>query len=206
FGVERWDDVELSTPGAAELEPIFKLGEYAARDTYWTWKLYENHRSRMMPAADEQDTLQGEEIEEARLGLLARWAAMPTVATLTAIEQRGIGLDLDWVRAAIEEDERTRDAAYDTLRHRYVVRRVADGETGEQETMSPETASFAPTSHYFAAWTEAAVENGDLRIAALTPGGKPQWSKEVLAKQGRGGSDIAQALLDYRNATKRLEF
>src|SRR5699024_4343357 len=62
FGVERWDDVELSTPGAAELEPIFKLGEYAARDTYWTWKLYENHRSRMMPPADEQDTLQGEEI------------------------------------------------------------------------------------------------------------------------------------------------
>ena len=204
FGVPRWDDVELSFPGAAELEPIFKLGEYAARDTYWTWKLYENHRSRMLPRYSEE--LFGEEIEEARLGQLARWCAMPTVATLTAIEQRGIGLDEEWVRDAIEEDERTRDTAYDTLRHRYVVRRVVDEETGERETLDPDTASFAPTSHYFAAWAEAAVENGDLRIAALTPGGKPQWSKGVLAKQARAGSDIAQTLLDYRNATKRLEF
>lgn len=206
FGVPRWDDVELTTPGAAELEPIFKLGEYAARDTYWTWKLYENHRSRMVPPAEERDMLQGEEIEEARLGLLAEWCAMPTVATLTSIEQRGIGVDTDWVARQIAEDEQAQRTAYDTLRARYVVKRVIDEETGETEEMDPSKASFAPTSHYFAAWTAAAVENGDLRIAALTPGGKPQWSKEVLEKQARHGSDIAEVLLTYRNATKRLEY
>lgn len=206
FGVPRWDDVELTFPGAAEMEPIFKLGEYAARDTYWTWKLYENHRARMLPPVEEQDMLQGEEVEEARLGLLAEWCAMPTVATLTAIEQRGIGVDTAWVERQIAEDEQTQRTAYDTLRARYVVKKVIDEETGETEVMDPDKASFAPTSHYFASWTAAAVENGDLRIAALTPGGKPQWSKEVLEKQERNGSDIAGVLLTYRNATKRLEY
>src|SRR5699024_1263927 len=32
------------------------------------------------------------------------------------------------------------------------------------------------------------------------------WSKEVLEKQARHGSDIAEVLLTYRNATKRLEY
>src|SRR5699024_6420565 len=169
FGIDRWgDDVDLTYAGASEDEPLFKLGEYAARDTYWTWKLYDNHRARMTPDPDED--LFGEEIEEARLGDLARWCAMPTTATLTAIEQRGLVLDDEWVRERIQIEEATRDQTREDLVSRYV-----------DDDLDPEKPSFAPTSHWFQKWTELAVENGDLRVAALTPTGKAQWSKAVLA-------------------------
>lgn len=189
FGIPPWDDVELSGAGAAEREPLFKLGEYAARDTYWTWRLFENHRARMVPMDGEYP----EDVEEARLGLLARHCAMPTTATLTAIEQRGLMLDGDWVREVVADNEKSRDEAYGWLTSRY-------------SDIDPEGASFAPTSTWFRAWTERAVEAGDLRVASLTPSGKPQWSKEVLNKQARQGSEVAAQLLRYRNAVKRLEF
>lgn len=193
FGVSRWDDVDLKHPGAAEEEPLFKLGMYAARDTYWTWKLFDAHRARMLPR--HTDDLFGDEITEARLGDLAVNVAMPTTATLTAMEQRGMILDLEWVAGRIETEEGIRDAAYEDLVSRY----VGEGLDG----VAP---SFAPTSKWFRVWSEKAVENGDLRVAALTPQGKPQWSKKVLEKQARGGSEVAQALLDYRGAVKRLEY
>ena len=47
FGIERWDDHDLSYPGASEEVPMFDLGLYAARDTYWTWKLAVAHRHQM---------------------------------------------------------------------------------------------------------------------------------------------------------------
>lgn len=193
FGVARWDDVDLKHPGAAEEEPLFKLGMYAARDTYWTWKLFDAHRARMLPR--HTDDLFGDEITEARLGDLAVNVAMPTTATLTAMEQRGMILDLEWGAGRIETEEGIRDSAYEDLVARY----VGEGLDG----VAP---SFAPTSKWFRVWSEKAVENGDLRVAALTPQGKPQWSKKVLEKQARGGSEVAQALLDYRGAVKRLEY
>ena len=193
FGVPRWDDVELRTPGAAEREPLIKLGMYAARDTYWTWRLLEAHRARMLPRYD--DDLFGEEIIEARLGDLAVNVAMPTTATLTSMEQRGLHLDIEWTNARIAEEEATRDAAYSAIVGRYV-----------SEDLEELPVSFAPTSKWFRRWSELAVENGDLRVAALTPGGAPQWSKKVLAKQARAGSEVAERLLAYRGAVKRLEY
>lgn len=192
FHVERWDDFDLSFPGASETIPLFKLGEYGARDTYWTWRLYENHRERMFP---EDAPMHTEEIEEARLGLLARWAAMPTTATLTAIEQRGMALDTEWVRSEIRRMEDVQETTRMDLVSRYV-----------DDELDPSKPSFAATSHWFIRWTELAVENGDLRVAALTPTGKPQWSKQVLGRQARNGSVVARTLLDHREATKKLEY
>lgn len=193
FGVERWDDVELSHPGAAEEEPLFKLGVYAARDTYWTWALFEAHRARMVPAIG--DDLFGDEITEARLGDLARFVSMPTTATLTAMEQRGLLLDQEWTAERIAAEEETRDRAHADLVARYPA--------VLEEHPTP---SFAPTSKFFRAWTEAAVENGDLRVSALTGTGAPQWNKSVLKRQARTGSAVAETLLEYRGAVKRLEY
>ena len=193
FGVPRWDDVELTTPGAAEREPLFKLGTYAARDTYWTWKLCRAHKGRMFPHPSEE--LFGDEVEDARLGDLAQYVAMPTTATLTSIEQRGLGLDTEWVQERIAEEEKLRDESYADLVSRY----VGEGLDG----VPP---SFAPTSKWFRTWSEKAVENGDLRVAALTPSGKPQWSKQVLGRQARSGHVVAERLLEYRGAVKRLEY
>lgn len=193
FGVQRWDDVDLHHPGAAEEEPLFKLGVYAARDTYWTWKLCAAHRLRMIP--EPYADLYGDEITDARLGDLAVTVAMPTTATLTAMEQRGMNLDLEWVDVRIAEEEQLAERERAYLVSRYV-----------SEDLEGMVVSFAATSKWFKRWTELAVENGDLRVAALTPGGSPQWSKKVLAKQARAGSEVADRLLSHRGAVKRLEY
>ena len=192
FGIEAWDDVELKSPGAAEREGLIKLGIYAARDTYWTWKLYEKHYRAMVPE-NPDELFDEEEQEVARLGYLMQWCAMPTTRTLTAIEQRGMELDTEWVREEITRMEELRESARSALVHRY---------TG----MDPDRASFAATSIWFMEWAQKAVDNGDLKVAALTPTGKPQWSKKVLTRQAREGSEVASLLLDHRKAVKRLEF
>jgi DNA polymerase-1 len=161
FGVRRWDDFDLTTPGAAERVPMFDLGLYAARDTYWTWRLADLHREEMYLAPDHEEPDGPDEIANARLGKLAVWCA-----------------------AAVLHLE---------LAQRY-------------SGLNPNDASFAPTSLWFADWAAFAVNAGDLVVAELTPTGKARWSKGVLVRQARKGSDVAQALLDLRGHTKKAEF
>lgn len=195
FGVRRWDDHDLSTPAASEKVPLFDLGEYAARDTYWTWRLRKLHAAEMFIGVDldEEPPIGKEETDLARLGRFALWCAMPMVATLTAIEQRGFLLDQDWTREVVREEEANEARTLAPLLAAYPI-------PGD---LSP---SFAPTSTYFKEWAARAVDAGDLRVTALTPGGSPQWNKSVLTRQARTGSVVAQTLLDYRSAVKRLEY
>lgn len=192
FGVERWDDFDLKTPGASEKVPLFDLGMYAARDTYWTWRLAQRQRYLMFVGSrDEPET--PEDVRLARLGQVAEMCAMPTVRTLTAIEQRGILLDVPWVTARTMEHEQMHHDLFEELRTLYPEH--AEG-----------AASFAPTATWFREWSETAVEKGDLRIAALTKTGKAQWTRDVLARQARQGSVVAEKLLNLRDSSKKLEF
>lgn len=197
FGVARWDDFDLSTPGASERVPVIDLGLYAARDTYWTWRLAKYQRTRMSVGHEGEDSDEPEsedEVEDYRLGQLAVWCAMPTSATLTAVEQRGIALDVDWTREALAGYVRDAQAMVDALAPLY------------EMTRPIEDASFAPTSLWFLEWAERAVEAGDLRVMAYTPAGRPQWSKAVLVRQARADSEVAMRLLAYRSAAKRAEY
>lgn len=194
FGIDRWDDNDLSSPGAAERVPFYDLAIYAARDTYWTWRLAELHRSIMdqEPGEPARWPESPEEEEDYRLGDLAKWCAMPTGATLTKISQRGLLLDTEWVddyRAKLRQQRETTLAALET---RYG---TLEGEP-----------SFASGSHWFQEWTGRAVEAGDLQVMAMTPTGRPQWSKGVLTRQARAGSEAARLLLDHRQAVKLDEF
>lgn len=195
FGVQRWDDFDLSTPGAAERVPMFDLGLYAARDTYWTWRLSELQRKVMLlhPTTRGRVPETADEVEVARLGKLATWCAMPMVATLTAIEQRGLRMDIGWVERELQEHLREAAVTKERLVNRY-------------PHLASENASFAPTSLWFRAWTDEAVMAGDLRITSLTPKGAPQWSKGVLLRQARTGSEVAQQLLDLRGHLKKAEY
>ena len=194
FGIPPWDDFDLSTPGAAERVPLMDLGLYAARDTYWTWRLAELHRRVMFLSADtRRERPEGpEEVEDARLGLLATYCAMPTVATLTAVEQRGILLDRDWVETELV-DRRDRVA-------------VLTAELAERYGADPDGASFVATSTWFLDWAENAVAQGDLVVAEMTPTGRPRWSKAVLVRQSRAGSKVAARLLELRSAAKQGEY
>ena len=197
FGIEEWDDFDLSTPGAAERVDLIQLGEYAARDTYYTWKIEEEHRDQMFLTGDEEP-FDSDDIQMARLGKVATYVAMPTVKTLTKVEQRGFLLDVDWVHAKIEEMDSLRLKACEDILGLY----------GTEPAPAPakDGVTTAATSKWFQGFVAQAIEAGDLRVTARTDSGNAQWNKAVLIAQQRQGSPAADALLRHRDATKILEF
>ena len=197
FGIEEWDDFDLSTPGAAERVDLIQLGEYAARDTYYTWKIEEEHRDQMFLTGDEEP-FDSDDIQMARLGKVATYVAMPTVKTLTKVEQRGFLLDVDWVHAKIEEMDALRLKACEDILGLY----------GTEPAPAPakDGVTTAATSKWFQGFVAQAIEAGDLRVTARTDSGNAQWNKAVLIAQQRQGSPAADALLRHRDATKTLEF
>ena len=197
FGIEEWDDFDLSTPGAAEKVDLIQLGEYAARDTYYTWKIEEEHRDQMFLTGDEEP-LDSDDIQMARLGKVATYVAMPTVKTLTKVEQRGFLLDVDWVHAKIEEMDSLRLKACEDILGLYG--------TAPAPAPAQDGVTTAATSKWFQGFVAQAIEAGDLRVTARTDSGNAQWNKAVLIAQQRQGSPAADALLRHRDATKTLEF
>lgn len=197
FGIEEWDDFDLGTPGAAERVDLIQLGEYAARDTYYTWKIEEEHRDQMFLTGDEEP-FDSDDIQMARLGKVATYVAMPTVKTLTKVEQRGFLLDVDWVRAKIEEMDGLRLRACEDILGLYG--------TAPAPAPAKDGVTTAATSKWFQGFVAQAIEAGDLRVTARTDSGNAQWNKAVLIAQQRQGSPAADALLRHRDATKTLEF
>lgn len=197
FGIEEWDDFDLSTPGAAEKVDLIQLGEYAARDTYYTWKIEEEHREQMFLTGDEEP-FDSDDIQMARLGKVATYVAMPTVKTLTKVEQRGFLLDVDWVHAKIEEMDGLRLKACEDILGLYG--------TAPAPAPAKDGVTTAATSKWFQGFVAQAIEAGDLRVTARTDSGNAQWNKAVLIAQQRQGSPAADALLRHRDATKTLEF
>lgn len=198
FGVERWDDVDLSTPGAAERVPLLDLGMYGARDTYWTWRLRvaQQWDLWLAPDQDADEWLEDEERTLLRLGSHAEFCVMPMVRNLAAVEQRGFRLDRDWVHSTLAECEE-------------IVQRVST-ELAALWDLPEEHAdlavSWAPTSNWFRAWTDEAVRLRRLRVDSMTGTGRPQWNSAVLKRQQREGNEVAGRLLELRQASKRAEF
>ena len=197
FGIEEWDDFDLGTPGAAESVDLIQLGEYAARDTYYTWKIEQEHRDQMFLTGDEEP-FDSDDIQMARLGKVATYVAMPTVRTLTKVEQRGFLLDVDWVHAKIEEMDALRLRACEDILGLYG--------TAPAPAPAKDGVTTAATSKWFQGFVAQAIEAGDLRVTARTDSGNAQWNKAVLIAQQRQGSPAADALLRHRDATKTLEF
>lgn len=197
FGIEEWDDFDLGTPGAAERVDLIQLGEYAARDTYYTWKIEEEHRDQMFLTCDEEP-FDSDDIQMARLGKVATYVSMPTVKTLTKVEQRGFLLDVDWVHAKIEEMDALRLKACEDILGLYG--------TAPAPAPAKDGVTTAATSKWFQGFVAQAIEAGDLRVTARTDSGNAQWNKAVLIAQQRQGSPAADALLRHRDATKTLEF
>lgn len=197
FGVEEWDDFDLGTPGAAERVDLTQLGEYAARDTYYTWKIEHEHRDLMFLTGDEEP-FDSDDIQMARLGRVATHVAMPTVRTLAKVEQRGFLLDVDWVHAKIKEVDALRLKACEDILGLYG--------TAPAPAPAKDGVTTAATSKWFQGFVAQAIKAGDLRVTARTDSGNAQWNKAVLIAQRRQGSPAADALLRHRDATKTLEF
>lgn len=197
FGVPPWDDFDLSYPGAVRDVPLIDLGLYAARDTYWTWRWSVWQRDEMycLPGETYDHPEDPEEIQMARLGQVARFVAVPTSRTLSAIEQRGIPVDRAWVTETLEEH---------TTVAEHLTKELADVYPMPDDL----PVSFAPTSNYFRQWSEQAIKAQDLQVMEVTPNGKPAWTKSVLTKLARakGEGSVADRLLELRRSSKYAEF
>jgi len=199
-GVERWDDFDLTYPGAAEFVPLIELGEYGGRDTWWTWRLIQDHRIDMYvrgggypePVYDLEPPTSSEDYLTARLGPLATWVAMPTVASLTRMEQNGFRVDTDWVKAHRVTELARREEGLDKMAAIF----------GQDR----DRASTQAASKWFKEFTLQAVDQGLLRIGSMTKKGNPQWNKGVLGRQARNGSETAALILDQRGGQKSVEF
>lgn len=200
FGIPPWNDFDLSVPGASERVPLIELGEYAARDTWWTWRLKQEHMQQMFlrgggypePINDPEPPDSAEDYLTARLGHVATWVSMPTVASLTKMEQHGFRLDVPWSRDRLAVEVGRREGGLDLMAARY----------GQDRA----TASAAATSNWFKAFTSKAVEADDLRIGSMTRNGNPQWNKGVLRRQAARGSEVAEIILEQRRGTKLAEY
>src|SRR3546814_20167553 len=100
---------------------------------------------------------------------------MPMVRNLAAVEQRGFRLDQQWVADRLDAVEDTVEEASFDLAERYELGDEAEGLD----------LSWAPTSNWFRAWTDAAVAARGLRIDSLTATGRPPWNLAVPPRQRR---------------------
>lgn len=198
FGIARWDDVDLSSPGAAERVPLLDLGLYGARDTYWTWRVRvcQQHELWLMPDDEPDGNEPDEEREMIRLGSHVEFCVMPMVRNLAAVEQRGFRLDQEWVDSELAEVDAIVAAASDDLAALFT----------DTEEMTAADVSWAPTSNWFRTWADQQVAAKRLRIDSMTGKGRPQWNSAVLKRQQREGNEVAGRLLELRQAAKRAEF
>jgi DNA polymerase I-like protein with 3'-5' exonuclease and polymerase domains len=200
FGIDRWDDVEFTSPGAAERAPLIDLGSYAARDTYWTWalKVHDLHELYLDGRIEDGDEpVFAEEVQNARFGKLCTWVSMPSVAALTGIEQRGIRLDLEWVKERSELE-------YETYRRNMDWMIEVTG-------MPPRGESIHATANWFKKMMGVVVDKKLMHVAAMTEGGSPQWNKNVVIRQqrqwdGPDETNFPMHLLEARQADKRLSY
>jgi DNA polymerase I-like protein with 3'-5' exonuclease and polymerase domains len=198
FAVSSWADVDLSTPGAAERVPLLELGYYAARDTYWTWRVRvaQQHELWLLDSDEPNGSETADEREMIRLGSHLEFCVMPMVRNLAAVEQRGFRLDQGWVAEEL--------AQVDDIVEKASAELVALFDPTEE--MHGAEPSWAPTSNWFRAWSDHQVEKGRLRIDAMTGTGRPQWNSAVLRRQTREGNPVAERLLELRQAAKKAEF
>ncbi len=192
FGIPAWNDFDLTTPGASERVPLIELGLYAARDTWWTWQGKRDQQRKMWLEDVEEEPFDREDRIQANLGKFATWFVMPTVASLTKVEQRGMKLDVDWTREMLVTDRKIARETLDELADHYGLPR--------------ESASMAANAKWFIELTTRAVERNELEITSFTKTLKPQWSRAVLMRQERKGSTAASKILLARRSSKRAEF
>lgn len=215
FGISNWADVNFSALETeqrreerktgrppryllSERVDFFQLGLYAARDTYWTWALMMRHDELLNgPMLDEEDPTDRDSL---RLGHYLARVGMPSVRSITSMEQRGWLLDRDWTSEKLTECQETARKAYDKLEA------MMPGSPEHYEEAFPSPRSYASQSLWFDEWSAAMIREGQLRVTASTPGGQPSWSKAVLVKQARAGSVAAQTILDYRLYERQAQF
>jgi len=197
FGIPPWNDFKLDYPGAAEQVPLIDLGAYAVRDTWWTWRWeqYQRDALYLSDATRSEEPVTPEERQDARLGKLAVWVSMPTVASLTKVEQRGLRLDVGWTKATLEHDRAMKAEATERLI-----------QEGKRLGVQSSGFSMHATSNYFKEFTTRAVEADELRVLTTTANLAPQWNKFNLAKNIRMGYEVATPIASWRLASKRSEF
>lgn len=230
FGVPRWDDCDFNAIGIeqrkiakklgipwetlpavlSERVPYYQLGVYAARDTYWTWRLMERHLAELGRSASAREELleirDREAVQYLRLGDYQHAVMIPALRVISRMQQRGMAMDKAWCEAQIEELADVSIEAFQALEEMRDDALDAVSRTADLEPDLAKTPNYEGSSGYFSAWAELMVRAKQLRVGATTATGKASWTKEVLGRQAAKGSVPAQRVLDYRQSTKQAQF
>ena len=215
-----WKDLEAderANPDGrklAEREEYYRMTEYCAEDTYWTYRLYQLHDKQLDLWGTDyglQDEAQHDPDarNSVRLGEYYSLIGKRTVCALSAIEENGFALDRDWCLTRLKDNASVIQLAEEWLQKRTLdaqeqiemgaVRMTEELETARAYLDSAEC-SWSAGSKWFLCWAQLMCAVGELRVAARTPKGRPQWSKEVLDRQAHEGAEVAGKLREMRVA------
>jgi DNA polymerase-1 len=183
----------------SEAVPYFQLGIYNARDTHWTWALCALHRDQLNGRHLDPDL--PEDRTALRLGRFAKRIGVPMVRSITSMEQNGWLLDREWTLERLAEYDAEAAEAYQTLEA------MAPGCPEDYDFEFSPPRSYQSGSNWFQWWSEVMIASGQLRVVETSAKTHaPSWTKAVLKRLAREGSDAAATLLAYRRADKRAQF
>lgn len=215
-----WKDLEAderANPDGrklAEREEYYRMTEYCAEDTYWTYRLYQLHDKQLDLWGTDYD-LQSEAQHDpdarnaVRLGEYYNLVGTRTVCALSAIEENGFALDRDWCISRLTENAVVVANADEWLSKRTLdaqeqidmgAVRITEQLDEALSYLSTAERSWSAGSKWFLCWAQLMCAVGELRVAARTPKGRPQWSKEVLDRQAHEGAEVAGKLREMRVA------
>jgi DNA polymerase-1 len=224
LGAEPWMDFswkELAKGDAdgrllAEREEYYRMTTYCGEDTFWTYLLYQKHSKEMGLLPRDRETLlaavEDDHDPDAelmyRLGLYHDAVGLKTVQALAAVEENGFALDHDYCERRLAENARVVEESDAELR-KVMLDVIEQIEMGALR-LTPEIEvalavldgepNWSPGAKWFKSWAVLMCAAGHLRVAARTPKGQVQWSKEVLDRQARKGSPVAATLRALRIA------
>lgn len=215
LGVDNWLDFDWKAlereqikdplypccPLLSERVPYYKLARYAMFDVYHTWNMHRYNMHQLgldtrQRAILEIEAEHGDKWARHRVALADYYlnVSMPAARTLTKVEQSGLYVDRYWCE----------------IRQRELAGMVEDTER-RLESLSAEFGLEVPEnwstgSLAFQEWAEGMCDAGDLHVVARTGTGKPSWTKEVLGRLDRAGSQSAGLLVKRNKAIKEGAF
>ena len=197
LGVRSWSEtVNLKRPDA---NPLGDLLGYNVLDTAITWALWIEHEQRMLNAVEsskDADEVDPDLLAHACAHNLEQILLLPAWRSLSRVQQRGMLLDVDKVRTALEKDEGEIERLRETLWQR--------APEHLREQFNKASISWGPT----AKWARALLAD-TLPVREWTEGGKarvpqPSWSADVLRELAEEGYEIAELFHELRAAEGRV--
>lgn len=219
FGIEQWNDFDFKwiereqdkdplihlvrCPRLSERVPYLQLALYATADTYWTWRLLEYQRHKLMQDPARRRSLENDpditedDRELLRLGRYKEAIGDKAVGSLARMSINGMMVDRGWCASRLTENE-----GVILQREEELFNLVEDPFAG----VDREGMSYNPNSLWFKNWARQMVSEKKLREVGVTEKGDVSWAESCLKRNHKLGMVAAEPLMDLRTRTTENQF